>query len=208
MGLFGGRDGDFILSALFLSEIYELLLEKAMAPHSSTPAWRIPGTGEPGGLPSMGSHRVEHDWSDLAAAAAAWQIYFTDFITLNFYLSKKRIFKIFYIIKCNQSVLEEINPEYSFEGLVLKLKLQYFGHLMWRADSLEKSLMLGKIEGRRSGQQRMRWLDGIVDSMDVSLSKLWQIVKDKEAWHAKVHGVGQDWVTKEQLSLHFFFLFF
>ena len=183
-------------------------MEKEMATHSSILAWRIPGTEEPGGLPSMGSHRVEHDWSDLAAAAAAWQIYFTDFITLNFYLSKKRIFKIFYIIKCNQSVLEEINPEYSFEGLVLKLKLQYFGHLMWRADSLEKSLMLGKIEGRRSGQQRMRWLDGIVDSMDVSLSKLWQIVKDKEAWHAKVHGVGQDWVTKEQLSLHFFFLFF
>ena len=183
-------------------------MEKEMATHSSILAWRIPGTEEPGGLPSMGSHRVEHDWSDLAAAAAAWQIYFTDFITLNFYLSKKRIFKIFYIIKCNQSVLEEINPEYSFEGLVLKLKLQYFGHLMWRADSLEKSLMLGKIEGRRSGQQRMRWLDGIVDSMDVSLSKLWQKVKDKEAWHAKVHGVGQDWVTKEQLSLHFFFLFF
>ena len=184
-------------------------MEKEMATHSSILAWRIPGTEEPGGLPSKGSNRVEHDWSDLAAAAAAWQIYFTDFIALNFYLSKKRIFKNLYIIKYNQSVLEEINPEYSFEGLVvLKLKLQYFGHLMWRADSLEKSLMLGKIEGRRSGQQRMRWMDGIIDSMDMSLSKLWQIVKDKEAWHAKVCGVGQDWVTEEQLSLHFFLFVF
>ena len=92
----------------------------------------------------------------------------------------------------NQSILKEINPEYSFEGLVLKLKLQYFGHLMRRANSLEKSLMLGKIEGRRSGQQRMKWLDGIINSMDMSLSKLWQIVKDREAWHAEVHGFGQD----------------
>ena len=129
------RLSDFTFTFHFYS------LEKEMATHSSVLAWRIPGTGEPGGLPSLGSHRVGHNWSDLAAAAA-----------------------------CSSLV-----------GLMLKLKLQHFGHLMRRADSFEKTSMLGKIEGRRRRRrQRMWWLDGITDSMDMSLSKL-QEMKDREA---------------------------
>ena len=176
----------------------EDLWDKRTVTHSSILAWRIPWIEGPGRLQSMKSQRMsDHKevWmaNNLCFKLGCWKI------LLRVPWTARR---------SNQSILInfKFNFEYSLEGLILKLKLQYFGHQTQRTDSLEKTLMLGRTEGqRRRGQQRMRWLDIIIDSMDMSLSRLWEILKDREAWCPAVHGLEKnwtwvsDWTTKQQL---------
>jgi len=182
-----------------------------MAIHSSVLAWRIPGTAEPGGLLSMGSHRVGHDWSNLAAAAAAadqvwmWELNYKESWALKNWcfwtvVLEKILKSPLDCRRSNQSILKEISPEYSLEGLMLKLKLQYFGHLMRRTDSLEKTLMLGKIEGGGEGDNR-GW-DGWMAS---PMQWTWVWVGSRSWWWTGKPGmlqsmrsqrVGHDWATE------------
>ena len=195
------------LSVMQETQVWSLdqedLLEKEVATCSSILAWRIPWTEEPGDPQSMGSQRIGHDWETSTSLhfmvllvvmyeCESWTIQKAEHWRTDAFEQWcwRRLLRVLWTTRrSNQSFLKEINSEYSLEGLVLKVKLQYFGHPIERANSLEKTLMLGKIEDkRRGGWQRMRWLNGNTESMDMRLSNLWEIVKDREVWCVAVNG--------------------